>query len=97
MNSLTVIQNNCECCQFESIFEGAMPHLELIVLKMHSFLHFSPTCFSILSCFCILLCLTVIQIKFECCQFASVFEGALPLLELRTLKCTVFCTFLLHA
>ena len=36
--------------------------------------------------FCIWLCLTVLQIKFECCQFASIFVGVMPLLELRILE-----------
>ena len=46
--------------------------------------------------FFILLCFTVLQIKFECCQFTSVFVGAMPLLELKILEYTVFRTFLLH-
>ena len=32
------------------------------------------------------LCLTVLQIKFECHQFASIFVGVMPLLELRLLE-----------
>ena len=36
--------------------------------------------------FCIWLCCTVLQIKLECCQFASIFVGDMPLLELRILK-----------
>ena len=36
--------------------------------------------------FCIWLCLTVLQIKFEFHQFASIFVGVKPLLELRILK-----------
>ena len=32
-----------------SIFVGVMPLLELRILKIHSFSHFSPTCFDILS------------------------------------------------
>ena len=35
---------------------------------------------------CIWLCFTVLQIKFECHQFASIFVGVMPLLELRILK-----------
>ena len=38
-----------ECHQFPSIFVGVMPLLELWILKIHSFPHFSPTCFDILS------------------------------------------------
>ena len=36
--------------------------------------------------FCIWLCLTVLQIKFECRQFASIFVGVMPLLELLILE-----------
>ena len=36
--------------------------------------------------FCISLCFTVLQIKFECRQFLSIFEGVMPLLECRILK-----------
>ena len=39
------------------------------------------------------LCFHVLQIKFECHHFASIFEGVLPPCE----KYTVFRTFLLHA
>ena len=45
----TVLQTNFECCQFVSIFVGVMPLLELIMLEIHSFQHFSFTCFGILS------------------------------------------------
>ena len=44
--------------------------------------------------FCIWLCFTVLQIKFECHQFPLIFVGVMPLLELRILKIR---TFLLHA
>ena len=33
--------------------------------------------------FCAWLCFTVLQIKFECRHFASIFEGVMPLCELR--------------
>ena len=36
--------------------------------------------------FCIWLCFTVLQIKFECRQFASIFVGVMPLLELKLLE-----------
>ena len=38
-----------ECRQFASIFVGVMPLLELRILEIHSFQHFSLTCFGILS------------------------------------------------
>ena len=46
---LTVLQIKFECCQFALIFVGVMPLLELRILKIHSFPHFSLTCFDILS------------------------------------------------
>ena len=127
-----------------------MPLLELRILKIHSFPHFSPTCFDISSwnfaydfvllfyrsslsvvnfcqfmwelCpfwnveywkytvfrtfllhaymlrhielkFCIWLCFNVLQIKFECRLFPSIFVGVLPLLELRILKIHSFPHF----
>ena len=46
----TVLQFKFECRQFASIFVRVMPLLELRILKLHRFPHFSPTCFDILSC-----------------------------------------------
>ena len=45
----TVLQIMFECHQFVSIFVGIMPLLELRILEIHNFLHFSLTCFNILS------------------------------------------------
>ena len=45
----TVLQIMFKCCEFVSIVVGVMPLLELRILKIHSFLHFSLTCFDILS------------------------------------------------
>ena len=42
---------------------------------------------------CIWLCFTVLQIKFECRQFASSFVGVMPLLELRILEIHSFPHF----
>ena len=36
--------------------------------------------------FCILLCLIVLEIKFECHHFPSIFKGVMPLLELKILE-----------
>ena len=44
----TVLQTKFECCQFASISVGVMPLLELRILKIHTFPHFSLTCFNIL-------------------------------------------------
>ena len=43
--------------------------------------------------FCIWLCFTILQIKFECHQFASIFVGVMPLLELRILEIHCFPHF----
>ena len=45
----SVLEIKFECRQFASICVGVMPHLELRILEMHSFPHFSRTCFDILS------------------------------------------------
>ena len=45
----TVLQIKFECCQFASIFVGVYPFWNLNLLKIHSFPHFSLTCFNILS------------------------------------------------
>ena len=42
---------------------------------------------------CIWLCFTVLQIKFKCRQFASIFVGVMPLLELRILEIHSFPHF----
>ena len=45
----TVLQINFECHQFPSILEGVMPLLELRIVEIHSFLHFPPICFDLLT------------------------------------------------
>ena len=60
-----------------------MPLLELRILELHRFPHFSPTCFwHILLRFCICPYFHEPKIKFECCQFALIFVGVMPLFEL---------------
>ena len=44
-----VLQIKFECHHFASIFEGVMPLCELRIWEIHSFPHFSLTCFDILS------------------------------------------------
>ena len=44
-----LLQIKFECRQFASSFVGVMPLLELRILEIHSFPHFSLTCFDILS------------------------------------------------
>ena len=46
---LMYYRSKFECRQFVSIFVGVMPLLELKILQIHSFPHFSLTCFDILS------------------------------------------------
>ena len=86
----------CECCQFSSIFDGVIPLLELRILKIDSFPHFSLTRFDILSWnfaydFVLLyyrLSLNVLNLcwlLWELCHFW----------KSDYLKYTVFCTFLL--
>ena len=45
----TLLQIKFECCKFASIYVEVMPLLELRILKIHSFPHFSLTCFDMLS------------------------------------------------
>ena len=71
----TVLQIKFECRQFASIFVGVMPLLELRILEIHSFPHFSLTPFNILSWkFAYYFVFSVLQIKFGCRSFASIFE-----------------------
>ena len=81
----TVLQIMLKCRQFVSMIVGVMPHLELRILEI-VFPIFSYMLWHIELKFCIWLCFTVLQIKFECRQFASMFVGVMPLLELRILK-----------
>ena len=54
---------------------------------------FSYTLWHIELKFCIWLCFSVLQIKFECRQFLSIFVGVMPLLELRILEINSFPHF----
>ena len=93
-----VLQIKFECHHFASIFEGVMPLCELRIWEIHSFPHFSPTCFDILSWnfahdFVLMYyrsSLSVISLRQflkELCLFVNLEYG----------KYTVFRTFLLHA
>ena len=90
-----VLQIKFEFCQFPSIFVGVMPLLDLRILEIHSFPHFSLTCFYILSwnfaydC----TCFTVLQFKFECRQFASIFVGVMPIFRTYNTGNTSFSAF----
>ena len=78
----TVLQIKFKFRQFASIFVGVMSLLELRILEIHSFPHFSLSCCDILS-WNFAYDFTALQIKFECRQFASIFVGVMPLLGLR--------------
>ena len=82
----TVLQIKFECRQFASIFVGVMPLLELKLLEIQFSALFSYMLWHIELKFCIWLCFTVLQIKFECRQFPSIFVGVMPLLELKLLE-----------
>ena len=89
----TVLQIKFECRQFPSIFVGVMPLLECRILEIQFSALFSYMLWHIELKFCIWLCLTVLQIKFKCRQFPSIFEGVMPILELRILKIHSFPHF----
>ena len=78
-----------------SIFVGAMPLLDLSILEIHSIPYFSDMLWH--ACIELKLyiwfCFTVLQIKFECRQFASIFVGVMPLVELRIRKIHSFPHF----
>ena len=94
----TVLQIKFECCEFVSMVVGVTPLLELRILKIHSFPHFSLTCFDILSW------------KFACDFVSPYYKSSssvvnlhqflwelCPFWNLEYWKYTVFRTFLLHA
>ena len=91
----TVLQIKFECRQFASIFMGVMPLLELRILEIQFSVLFSYMLWYIEVEFCIWLCFTVLQIKFDCHQFVSSFVGVMPLLELRILEIQ-FSTFFFY-
>ena len=71
-----------------------MPLLEHRILEIHSFPHFSLTCFDILSWNVAYdLVLLFYGIKFECRQLVLIFVGVLPLMELRILGIHIFRHF----
>ena len=86
MPLFSVLQIKFECRQFASSLVGVMPLLELIILEIQFTALFSYMLWHIELKFCTWLCFTEIQIKFECRQFASIFVGVMPPLELRILE-----------
>ena len=88
-----VPQSKFECRHFASIFTGVMPLCELRILEIQFSALFSYMLWHIELKFCIWLCFTVLQIKFECRQFASIFVGVMPLLKPRILEIHSFPHF----
>ena len=94
--TFTVLEIKFECRQFPSIFVELCPFWNLEYWNTQFSALFSYMLWYIKLKFCIWFSFTVLQIKFQCCQFPSIFVGVMPLLELRILKIG-FRTFLLHA
>ena len=94
----TVLQNKFECRQFPSIYAGVMPLLELRILKIHSFPHFSHTRFDILSWnFAFDFVLLYYRSSSSVFNFRQFLLELCPFWNVEYQKCTVFRTFLLHA
>ena len=93
----TVLQIKFECHQFASIFVGFMPLLELRILEIHSFPHFSLTCFDILSWnFAYDFVLLYYRTSSSVVNLRPFLWELCPFWNLEYWKFTVFRTFLLH-
>ena len=93
-----VLQIKFECRLFPSIFVGVLPLLELRILKIHSFPHFSLTCFDILSLnFAYDFVLLYYRSSSSVVNFRQFFWELCPFWNLEYWKYTVFRTFLLCA
>ena len=94
----TVLQIKFECRQFASIFVGVMPLLELRILKIRSFPHFSLTRFDIWSWnFAVDFVLLYLRSSLSVVNFRQFLKELCPFWNLEYWKYTVFRTFLLHA
>ena len=93
-----VLQIKFECHQFVSMFVGVMPPLELRILEIHSFPHFSLACFDILSWnFAYDFVLSYYRSRLSVINLRQCFLELCPFWNLEHWKYTVFRTFLLHA
>ena len=93
-----VPQSKFECRHFASIFVGVMPLCELRILEIHSFPHFSLTCFDILSLnFAYDFVLLYYRSSSSVVNLHQFLWELCPFWNLEYWKYTVFCTFLLHA
>ena len=94
----TVLQIKFEFYQFASIFVGVMPLLELRILEIHSFPHFSLTCFDILSWnFAYDFVLLYYRSSLSVVNLRQFLWKLCPFWNLEYWKYTVFHTFLLHS
>ena len=94
----TVLQIKFECRQFASIFVGVMPLLDIRILEIHSFPHFSLTCFDILSWhFAYDFVLLYYRSSSSVINLRQFLWELCPFWNLEYWKFTVFRTFLLHA
>ena len=92
-----VPQSKFECRHFASIFLGVMPLCELRILEIHSFPHFSLTCFDILSWnFAYDFVLLYYRSSSSVINFRQFLWELCPFWNLEYWKYTVFRTFLLH-
>ena len=95
---LTILQIKFECRQFSLMFVGVMPLLELRILKIHSFPHFSLSCFDILSSnFAYDFVLPYFRSSSSVLNLRHFVWELCPFWNLEYWKYTVFRTFLLHA
>ena len=94
----TVLQIKFKCRQFASSFVGVMPLLELRILEIHSFPHFSLTCFDIFSWnFAYDFVLLYYRSSSSFVNLRQFLWELCPFWNLEYWKYTVFRTFLLHA
>ena len=94
----TLLQIKFECRKFASIFVGVTPLLELRILEIHSFPHFSLTSFDILSWnFSYDFVLLNYSSSLSIINLRQFLLELCPFWNLEYWKYTVFCTFLLHA
>ena len=93
-----VLQIKFECRQFASMFVGVMPPLELRILEIHSFPHFSHACFDMLSWnFAYDFVLSYYRSRLSVINLRQCLLELCPFWNLEYWKYTVFRTFLLHA
>ena len=94
----TVLQIKFECRQLLSTFVGVVPLLELRILEIHSFPHFSLTCFDIMSWkFAYDFVLLYYRSSWSVVNLHQYLWELCPSLTFEFWKFTVFRTFLLHA